>query len=151
MDEATAQDASADVRKPTRAAEETPGRPEIFLILVIGTAFYGTLGLLVRSAQVRGQPSWADVQFAVFAVGPSYNSGWRLHVELPRCRGSHAGQSVDLEIDEWTGHVGQVFNLSLPTSGQVENLSYAEPRHETHPLRPAAQLATAAAGHLVAV
>ena len=125
--------------------------PRDFRRLQLAAESGGTLGLLGRSARVRGVPSWADVQLVV-APRPS-TSGWRLHVELTRCRSSHLGQSVELEIDPWTGRVGQVFNLFLPISisGQVENLSYAEPRHETHPLRPAAELAPSAAGRLVAI
>jgi hypothetical protein len=116
----------------------------------------GTLGLLVRSARARGQPSWADVQLVCSPLaprtvgrpfqavqdgpeGPSYTSGWRLHVELTRCRGSHPGQSVELEIDEWTGQI------------QTRSVSEGNARHETHPLRPSAQLVAAAAGCLVAV
>jgi protein ImuA len=108
-----------------------------------------TLGLLIRSARVRGEPSWADLQFVVSPqrspLAPrrdrhaeSLPYGWRLHVELTRCRGSQLGQSVDLEIDEWTGRV-----LTQSASKGAS--------HETHPLRPAPDLASSAAGCRIAV
>jgi protein ImuA len=90
-----------------------------------------TLGLLIRPAQVRGQPSWAQVQLLV-SPRPSA-SGRRLRVEVTRCRGGPPGRTVELEIDEWTGHIG------------------AEHRHETHFVRPAAELAAPATGRGVAV
>jgi len=125
--------------------------PRDFRRLQLAAENGGTLGLLVRSARARGQPSWAEVQFVCgpLPVGrpfqavhkvcdglerPSYPSGWRLCVELTRCRGSHPGQSVELEIDEWTGQI------------RTRSESEGSPRHETHPLRPAAQLAPPAAG-----
>ena len=130
--------------------------PRDFRRLQLAAESGGTLGLLVRSARARGQPSWADVQLVCSPLaprtvgrpfqavqdgpeGPSYTCGWRLHVELTRCRGSHPGQSVELEIDEWTGQI------------RTRSVSEGNARHETHPLRPAAQLAPAAAGCLVAV
>ncbi|HZL90133.1 MAG TPA: hypothetical protein VFB96_17325 [Pirellulaceae bacterium] len=110
--------------------------PRDFRRLQLAAESGGTLGLLVRSAQARGQPSWADVQLV---VSPRPSSGsWRLHVEVTRCRGSHPGQSVELEIDEWMGHIR--------TRSASEGAS-----HETHPLRPAPQLAASTAGRLVAV
>jgi hypothetical protein len=106
--------------------------PRDFRRLQLAAESGGTLGLLVRWAGVRGQPSWADVQFV---VSPRQSrTGWQLCVELARCRGSHPGQSVELEIDEWTGHL------------RTRSVSEGSTRHETHPLRPAAQLAPAAAG-----
>ena len=83
----------------------------------------GTLGLLLRPDRLRGQPTWADVQWEVrsmkdevrsrkhkppavfrpssFVLRPS--SPWRLHVELLRCRGAAGGASVILELDESAG------------------------------------------------
>ena len=89
------------------------------------------LGLLIRPAKVRGQPSWAQVQLL---VRPRSSTGnWRLQVEVTRCRGGPSGGMVELEIDEWTGHVG------------------AKRRHETPVVRPAAELAAPATGRGVAV
>jgi hypothetical protein len=103
----------------------------------------GTLGLLVRPASVRGEPSWAHVQLLVSTVGqPSSlpvfspvgeHGGWRLRVEVTRCRGGHVGQAVELEIDERTGGI-----VTRRVSKGV--------CHETHPVHPAAELAHSAAG-----
>jgi hypothetical protein len=84
----------------------------------------GTLGLFIRPARYRGQPTWADVQFQ---VSPKSNiqspksktqsptsslaatrlspfafrlSAWQLGVEVVRCRGGAGGQKVLLEFDE---------------------------------------------------
>jgi hypothetical protein len=92
----------------------------------------GTLGILLRPARLRGQPSWADVQWQIGPCRerPPWRSGeskaqspkskvrkqlwtldfgpwtfppWQLRVELVRCRGAPAGEAVDLELDEATG------------------------------------------------
>jgi protein ImuA len=82
----------------------------------------GTLGLLIRPARLRGQPTWADVQWLVKASPRSKVQGprsvlagrrprgaalsyptWRLEVELVRCRGAAGGQKVVLELDEAAG------------------------------------------------
>lgn len=86
----------------------------------------GTIGLLLRPAQVRGEPSWADVQWQVQplpAVEAPISEGsvsegsvseggapsvagqpwlrrppWRLSVTLHRCRGGAAGQTVQVSL-----------------------------------------------------
>jgi protein ImuA len=82
----------------------------------------GTLGILLRPARLRGQPTWADVQWRIdpcrehslwrsgriprgssSARADSTHPTWQLRVELARCRGAPVGQSVDLELDETTG------------------------------------------------
>jgi hypothetical protein len=67
----------------------------------------GTLGLFVRPAKLRGRPTWADVQWFVqprpYGARPQPHAkrrGWRLQVELVRCRGGTGGGSVQLEFDE---------------------------------------------------
>jgi hypothetical protein len=58
----------------------------------------GCLGLLLRPAQVRGQPSWAEVQLG---VRPQLSrSGRRWYVELLRCRGTGRLGQVELQLDE---------------------------------------------------
>jgi hypothetical protein len=102
------------------------------------------LGLLLRPARVRGQPSWAHMQLLVQARRQpsqqpsetgSLQGGWRrMHVQRTRCRqAATAGEqgrlpSVELELDE--------------TSGIVRSTSSS---HETHPLPLAASLASSAA------
>jgi protein ImuA len=78
----------------------------------------GTVGLLIRPARLRGQPTWADIQWMVspkvsvqssklkvkklsrleFRLSP-----WRVEVELIRCRGAAGEQKVILELDEAAG------------------------------------------------
>ena len=70
-----------------------------------------TLGLLIRPAQFRGQPTWADVQWEVRSAKyegrrtkeEEGGAKWRLEVELVRCRGCPGGQIVQLELDEEAG------------------------------------------------
>jgi protein ImuA len=94
-----------------------------------------TLGLLFRPARLRGQPTWADVQWEVGQASslPSPRvpkrgalhllPTWMLRVELVRCRGKPGGESVLLQLDETDATWREV------------------PRHATHSLPLPAQLA----------
>jgi hypothetical protein len=73
----------------------------------------GTVGFLSRPPQVRGQPSWSDVQLRIQPVATGGNR--RFQVQVVRVRGGVAGASVIVEIDDLTGAVGEVIE-----------------RHETH-------------------
>jgi hypothetical protein len=65
-----------------------------------------TLGILLRPIRVRGQPTWADVQWSVQPrSGPG---GRRLQVELTRCRGGTSGMIVDMELDDVNGSMRDV-------------------------------------------
>jgi hypothetical protein len=66
----------------------------------------GTLGLLGRPAQARGQPSWSDVQLLVEPIAAPASR--RVRVEVLRIRSGVAGKSVTLEIDDTTGEVREV-------------------------------------------
>ena len=72
-----------------------------------------TLGVLVRGASARGQPSWADMRLSVQARQGDWetrrqgvNDGRRISlsppllVSLSRSRGGRVGGSVRIEIDE---------------------------------------------------
>jgi protein ImuA len=109
----------------------------------------GVLGLLVRPANLRGKPSWSDVQFWV-EPRPTWgrhsclpNSATfdaagrqeclphafrRFRIELTRCRGEAAGGSVEIEFD--------------PTTGV---LCGADSHDQTHPLPVAPAVADPAA------
>jgi hypothetical protein len=94
----------------------------------------GSLGLLLRPARVRGQPSWSHLQLLVSRPPPDARRpgkadlladlrGRRLQVEITR--GRTTGRSkVELEIDEVTSRVSEV------SAGD-----------ETHPLHLASRLA----------
>lgn len=85
----------------------------------------GTLGVFVRPAKFRLQPSWSDVQWLVRPAPAPAPQGRRLWVELVRCRGAAPGKRVLLELDEQTSE-------------------WREPDHATHSLPVPAQLAHSA-------
>jgi protein ImuA len=89
----------------------------------------GTLGLLLRPARLRGQPTWADVRLEVqsakcevrmqqkillrpssFVLRP-----WQLRVELVRCRGGTGGKVMTLELDERAGIWREVLGHATDT------------------------------------
>ena len=100
-----------------------------------------TLGVLVRGAAARGQPSWADVRLEVRArqgdwetrrqresQGHRFSLSPPLLVSLSACRGGRSGGSVLLEIDEAAHDVREI-----------------TAHHDTHPLPLVAELADPAA------
>jgi len=112
-----------------------------FRRLQLAAESVGTLGVLVRPARLRGQPSWADVQWEigrvhersemhlptrslVHFVSLMHPTPWRLRAELVRCRGAPGGQVAELVLDETTG-IWQDARVS----------------HATHPVPLPAQLA----------
>jgi protein ImuA len=72
------------------------------------------LGLLIRPAQLRPQPTWAEVRLEVEGKGVAQNSsepfsaGRRLQVRLLHGRGSAGQGDVQLALDEWTGELREV-------------------------------------------
>lgn len=86
----------------------------------------GTIGLLIRPAHVRFEPSWAETQFFVHPTASP--TGWRFNVEVTRSRGGISGRSVEFEINYQTG--------------MAEPLTQ---RHDSHPLHSLAKLASTAA------
>ncbi len=100
-----------------------------------------TLGVLVRGASARGQPSWADVRLGVGTRqgdretrrqgaedGRHVSLSPPLLVSLSRSRGGRSGGSVRIEIDEAAHDVREVVT-----------------HHDTHPLPVVAELADPAA------
>ena len=102
----------------------------------------GGLGFLLRPANVRGQPTWSQVQLL---VQPQPSPGpRRLRIEITRCQGAALGRAVELEIHEVTGEV----RARKPQEANVASLSLSSlpacgvrGRHETLPVHLAAQLA----------
>jgi hypothetical protein len=82
----------------------------------------GTVGLLIRPADVRGEPSWAEAQFLVRPRASP--AGWRLSVEVTRSRGGTSGRNVELEINYQTGMAQPVIKS-----------------YDAHPLHPFSELA----------
>lgn len=63
----------------------------------------GSLGLLIRPAAARAEPSWADVRLWVEplpALSESAGAPRRVKIEVLRSRGTAAGRSLFLEIDD---------------------------------------------------
>ena len=76
----------------------------------------GTLGLLVRPQAARAEPSWADVRLGVEPLPASAAAARRLRIQVLRCRGSAAGGSVEVEIDDETRPVHLASPLVDPTA-----------------------------------
>ena len=74
--------------------------PRNFRRLQLAAESGTSIGLLLRPAKVRGQPSWSDLQISV-TPRPSQNVDRRIvHVEILRCRGQiHNNVGVDLKLD----------------------------------------------------
>ena len=113
------------LRSPSVGAVWAPqGRIDVreFRRLQLAAENGGAVGMLVRPADVRGEPSWAEAQFLVRPRASS--AGWRLHVEVTRSRGGTSGRSVELEINYQTG-------MAQP---MIQS-------YDAHPLHPFAELA----------
>ena len=99
----------------------------------------GTLGLLLRPARVRGQPSWSDVQWQVAPAGQKTKfpqqsqhelpwqrqcSLWQLSVTLNRCRGGAVGRTVQVTMgeqyrDDSTNPLPLAASLADPATGRA--------------------------------
>ena len=97
-----------------------------FRRMQLAAEYGGTLGLFLRPATVRGDPSWADLQLAVRPRASPV--GRRLRLEIVRCRGGTAGQSIE---------------LTITNSGMVQTVSMSHESRETNSLPKAAELARA--------
>lgn len=103
---------------------------QAFRRLQLAAEAAGCLGLLLRPASARGQPSWSDVQLLVEPQA-AQAGGWRLQVEVVRCRGGKSGGRVLLELEE---------------DGRIQEINPHETStHETHPLPMVAELGRAMA------
>lgn len=98
----------------------------------------GGIGLLLRSAVARRQPSWAEVQWLVRSprqhpgtVG--MHRGRRLHVQLVRCRGGTSGVHLDITIDGVSGQIRGELQESPADRG--------DRREQPSPVHLASQLA----------
>ncbi len=81
----------------------------------------GTLGLLLRPASARCEPSWADVRLLVEPAAAqsatrvaSYGKR-RLRITLLRCRGAADGRMVEVELDDETYRVHSIASRQSPT------------------------------------
>jgi hypothetical protein len=75
------------------------------------------LGVFMRPAEARHEPTWADVRWLVQPVpADADSSGRRVRVELLHCRGGTGGGAVTLEISDETGAVFMVPPLAAPAN-----------------------------------
>jgi len=89
--------------------------PKTFRRLQLAAEQGGGLGLLIRSEEVRHEPSWADVRLWVRplpSAGPG--TGRRLSVQLLRSRQGGDGGSVEVEFDDETHVVHLAPPLARP-------------------------------------
>jgi hypothetical protein len=116
------------LRCPAVAAVWAPLKhiePRRFRRLQLAVEQSGSLGLFIRPLQVRGQPSWSQIQLWVQPRPGSRLRRWR--IEVIRARGDRAGRAVELEMDDTTG-----------------TLRESSHEYKTNPLHLASQLATPA-------
>lgn len=99
----------------------------VFRRLQLAVEQGGGLGLLMRPATARQEPTWADLRWLVQPlpgnvrsglneVPVSLSSGRRLRVELLYCRGGTSGRALQLEICDETGAVRLVPPLAAPAN-----------------------------------
>lgn len=75
-----------------------------------------TLGLLIRPATARKEPSWAEVRLLVEPQPNGKDARRRLRLHLLRCPGPMEGQKLDVEIDHETHSVYSASQLANPTA-----------------------------------
>ena len=73
----------------------------------------GGMGVLFRPAKAARYASWADIRWLVHPRPSTVTGTRRVRVELLSCRGScQAGNSVELEVCDATGHVRLVATVA---------------------------------------
>ena len=106
---------AATVAYPEQLGGRLGGRS--FRRLQLAAEQGGGLGLLLRPAAVRGEPSWGDARLL---ITPKPAAGTdavrRLNIELLRCRGGTGGGSVDVEWDDETCTMRLATELAHPTA-----------------------------------
>jgi hypothetical protein len=86
--------------------EALPGRLDerTFRRLQLAAEAGGSLGLLIRGAEARRTPSWAEVRLLVqprpAAAAQFPTPRRRLRIVLLRCRGGREGRRLELELDD---------------------------------------------------
>ncbi|MEM9411901.1 MAG: hypothetical protein AAGA30_12350 [Planctomycetota bacterium] len=94
----------------------------------------GCCGMFIRSSRKTTPSSWSEIQWSLRPLrNISHTGDTRLvRATLVRCRGSHAGSSIDLEVNNVTGNVRQARrehaqrpntrpSYTLPLAAQLAN------------------------------
>lgn len=76
----------------------------------------GGVGVLFRPVEAARRASWANVRWRVEPRPAVTREGHRLRVELVACRGTFAGGSVELDVNDATGDVRLVSTVAGPTT-----------------------------------
>ncbi len=76
----------------------------------------GVLGLLIRPAAARKEPSWAEVRLWIEPLPSGAEARRRLRLHLLRCHGPNAGRTLEVEIDDETYSVSPASQLADPTA-----------------------------------
>jgi protein ImuA len=77
--------------------------PQVFRRLQLAAEKGGSLGVLLRPVRARGDPSFAEVRWAVQSLPCRENGARRWRVELGRARRQMTGGSVELELRDDDG------------------------------------------------
>ncbi len=77
----------------------------------------GSLGLLIRPASVRHEPSWADVRLLVEPRPAAGGQNRRLRALLLHGRGGVEGRSVELEFDDESRTLRETARLARTAAG----------------------------------
>lgn len=86
----------------------------VFRSLQLAAERGGAVGLFIRPASIRGQPTWSEIQLLV-EVLPAAEKIRRLRVEMIRCRNGNAGASVEVVLNDETGTVQESRSMHLAT------------------------------------
>ncbi len=113
----------------------------------------GGVGLLIRGAEARTQPSWAEIQWLVRSRASSTtevvqrqsaqpvthcNAQRRVHLQLVRARGGRSGASVQIEIDSVRGELREVVRHEQTAAVHLA-AQLAHPTRTSQPAQPGQQ------------
>jgi protein ImuA len=91
-------------------------QPQAYRRLKLAAETGGGVGLLLRPARHRGQPSWADVRLLVEPLPGRSSQGRTVRLEVVHCRGGLGGSAIELEIDDETSDVRLAPRMAAPAS-----------------------------------
>jgi protein ImuA len=84
-----------------------------FRALQLAAESSGAVGLFVRPLDVRGHPSWSEVQLLIEPLPGRQKR--RMRLEVVRCRTGNPGASIIVELDDATGTLRLATELAAAT------------------------------------